>query len=366
MEKIHRRSLLKLAAAAGAGAGAAALAGPALASGTVEWRLVTSWPKGAPGVGVSAQRFADAVGALSGGRMTVRLFAAGELAPPFEVFDTVALGNAECGHTTPYYASGKNPAANFFTTVPFGLNAVEHEAWLKFGGGQQLWEKLYAPFDVLPFYAGNSGIQAAGWFRKPINSLQDLAGLKMRIAGLGGEAMRRIGVNPVLMPPGEIFPAMSSGAVDAAEWIGPWNDLAFGLFKVAKYYYMPAFHEPGAGLEVIVNRKAYDALPQDLQQIVAAAAAVASANTLCDFAYHNAMALPEVAAKEGVVIGKLPEDVIGALAVSAREVVAELAAKDALSGEIYASYKAFLDKAIPYSRAMDSQMLADRQRAHSA
>src|SRR3546814_10846919 len=186
-------------------------------------------------------------------------------------------------HATPYYWVGKSAALNYFTGVPFGLDAIELAGWLEFGGGQQLGDELYDGFGLKPFYAGSSMTQAGGWFRKEINSIEDLKGLKIRIAGLGGEVFRRLGAAVQVTPPGEIFPAMQSGAVDAAEWVGPWNDLAFGLHQVAKYYYMPAFHEPGPGLEVVVNKARFEELPGDLKKIVEYAVGSVAHTTVGDF-----------------------------------------------------------------------------------
>jgi TRAP-type C4-dicarboxylate transport system substrate-binding protein len=218
----------------------------------------------------------------------VTVYGAGELVPPFEVFDAVAEGTAQLGHGSPYFWQGKNTVFQFFSGVPFGLTAAEHSAWLYFGGAQELWDRAYEPFGVKGFYAGSSGPQAGGWFSRPIESLDDLRGLNMRIAGLGGEVMRRLGVNVVLLPPGEIFGALQAGTIDAAEWIGPWNDLAFGLYRTAKYYYMPAFHEFGPALELMVNAQAYEALDDDLKEIVKRAAMASATESLADFTYHNA------------------------------------------------------------------------------
>ncbi|MGH6915589.1 MAG: TRAP transporter substrate-binding protein, partial [Geminicoccales bacterium] len=285
-----------------AGVAGGALAAPAIAQGRHQWNMVMPWPRNTPGVGTGAQRFVDDVNIMSEGRLDITLFAAGELVPPFESLDAVQQGAADMAHGTPYYWVGKSKALNYFTTIPFGLSATELAAWLEFGDGKKLWEEVYAPFGVKPFYAGSSGVQAGGWFRDPIETVEDLSGLKFRIAGLGGEVMRRLGVNVVLLPPGEIMPALTSGAIDAAEWIGPWNDRAFGLYRVAKYYYVPAFHEPGPGLEIIVNRAKYEALPKDLQKIIEVAAAATAHRTLADFTFHNIVTLDPLLAEQGVEI----------------------------------------------------------------
>lgn len=358
---VDRRRLLGLA---GAGA-AAALAAPAVvrAQERITWTMPIAWPKNTPGVGVNAQRVADMIGEMSGGRLTVNLFGAGELVPPFEVFDAVSQGTAQIGHGTAYFWQGKNPVFHFFSGVPFGLTAQEHAGWLYFGGAQELWNRAYEPFGVIPFYAGSSGPQAGGWFGKEINGLDDLKGFKMRIAGLGGEVMRRLGVNVVLLPPGEIFAALQGGTIDAAEWIGPWNDLAFGLYKVVNYYYMPAFHEMGPALEVIVNKAAYEALPDDLKAIVRRAAMAAADQTFADFTYHNAEAFGPILEQEGVQLRTWPDDVVMALAEESEKVLAELGNANALAKEVYDSFVAYRLKAAAYAKASDQRMLEMRSMA---
>jgi TRAP-type mannitol/chloroaromatic compound transport system substrate-binding protein len=345
---IARRKLLAL----GAAGSAALVAAPSIvrAQSTITWRMATSWPKNAPGVGVNAQRCADSIAAMSGGRLKIQFFAAGELVPPFEVFEAVSAGTVQAGHGTPYYWQGKDRVFHFFTGVPFGLTAQEHAAWIAFGGGQALWEKAYAPFGVLPFYAGSSGAQATGWFRKEISSLDDIKGLKMRIAGLGAEIMRRLGASVVLTPPGEIFAAMQSGAVDAAEWIGPWNDLAFGLYRVAKFYYLRPFHELGPALEFIVNKGAYDALPADLKEVVKRAAMASAYESLADFTFHNIVSLEPLLAKEGVQLKTMPDDVLRAMGQQSETILAEIGGATPLAKEIYESFTGFRKKAIAYGR----------------
>jgi TRAP-type mannitol/chloroaromatic compound transport system substrate-binding protein len=335
-----------------AGLGAGGLAAPAIAQGREQWNMVMPWPRNTPGVGKGAQRFAEDVTAMSEGRLAIRLFAAGELVPPFESLDAVQQGAADIAHGTPYYWVGKSKALNYFTTIPFGLTATELAAWIEFGEGKELWEEVYAPFGIKPFYAGSSGVQAGGWFKRPIESVADLDGLKFRIAGLG--------VNVVLLPPGEIMPALTSGAIDAAEWIGPWNDRAFGLYKVAKHYYVPAFHEPGPGLEIIVNRERYDALPGDLQKIIEIAAAASAHRTLADFTFHNIATFDPLLAEEGVELHTFPDDVVRALGRTTREVLEEIAATDPLTGKVHRSFSDFLSKADRYNRHFDQRMLEMR------
>ena len=297
---------------------------------------------------------------MSGGRLTVKLFGAGELVPPFEVFDAVSQGICEMGHGSPYYWQGKNPVFHYFTGVPFGLMAPEMAGWLQFGGGQALWEEAYAPFGVLPFYAGSSGVQAGGWFAREVNTLDDLKGLRFRIAGLGGEVMRRLGVSVVLTPPGEIFTAMKNNTIDAAEWVGPWNDMAFGLNKAARYYYLPAFHEAGPALELMVNKARFDALAPELQEIVRGAAMASAAETLADFTFHNAEAFARLVAAGGTELRRWPEPVAAAMAEAARAVLAELAQGSDLASRVAASYGAALDRARQWSKWSDVEMLALR------
>lgn len=353
---MKRRDFLKTGALA---APATALAAPAIAQGMVEWKMPTSFPARAPGVGTNATTFAERVNKMSDGQLTVKVFSAGELVPPFGVEDAVEQGTAEIGHSTPYYAASKNSAMHFFSAVPFGMTAVETTAWLKYGGGQQLWDEIYAERGLKPFYSGNSGIQAAGWFKTPITTLDDLAGLNMRIAGLGGEAMRKLGVNAVLLPPQEIFPAFQSGAIDAAEWVGPMLDQAFGLQKVASYCYVPAFHEPSAALEVVVNQDAFDSLPAHLQAVIENAAAAASVETAAQFDYFNAVALKTLK-EDGVTFGAFPEEVLSALKTAVAEVMAENAAANPRFAEVEKSYDAFLDLVKDYGTLIKASTFTQR------
>ena len=246
----------------GAGASAAGiLAAPAIARAqTVKWRMVTSWPKRLPGPGMSAERVAERIRALSGGRLDIAVYAAGEVVPAFEVLDAVGNGVADIGHTAAFYWQGKMPAAAFFTTVPFGLTPSEHVAWIEAGGGQALWDELYAPFGVKPFMGGNTGVCMGGWFRRELKSLADLRGLKLRSLGLGGEVYRRLGATPQTTPPAEILTSLQSGVIDGAEFVGPGTDIALGLYRVAPFYYYPGFNKPNGTGECIVALKAWNAL----------------------------------------------------------------------------------------------------------
>ncbi|MDN2567811.1 TRAP transporter substrate-binding protein [Aquibium sp. A9E412] len=353
---MKRRTFLK----AGAGATAAtALAAPAVAQGKIEWNLPTSFPKNAPGVGTNVTNFADTVAAMSDGRLTFKVYGGGELVPPFAVEDAVQQGNVPVGHNPPYYAAGKNPALHWFTAVPFGMTSTEHYAWLRYGGGQELWDEIYAQRNLKPFYSGNSNTQSGGWFKSEINSLDDLKGLNMRIAGLGGEMYRKLGVNAVLMPPPEIFQALQSGAIDAAEWVGPFLDQAFGLQKITKNCYLPAYNEPAAALAIVFNQDAWDELSPDLQAICRAAALAASQDALAQFDYFNTQALASLKA-EGVVFRTFPDDVVTAMRGAWEEVRDELTGQHEDVAKVRESYDAFLEQAVAYSEAMNIPLLQGR------
>lgn len=215
----------------------------------IEWRLATSWPKNFAGLGMAPERFAKLVNDMSHGRLQIHVYGAGELMPAFAVFDGVSQGKVQMAHAASYYWKGKAPASQFFSSIPFGMTAQEMNGWLHYGGGMALWEEVYRPFGIIPLAGGNTGMQMGGWFNKPINTIADFKGLKIRMPGLGGEVLKRVGAVPVNMAGRELYGALQTGSIDAAEWVGPVNDLAFGLHKVAKYYYYPGWHEPGSNME---------------------------------------------------------------------------------------------------------------------
>tara|TARA_R100001369_G_scaffold18292_3_gene33764 strand:- start:1797 stop:2945 length:1149 start_codon:yes stop_codon:yes gene_type:complete len=366
----------KFVSALGLGLGAAALAGcgqnesenkpaaggdnaPAKAADNEvrEWKLVTAWPKNYPGLGTDANRFAERVTAMSGGRLTIKVHGAGELVPAMGVFDAVRDGSAEMGHSASYYWKGKHPATPFFTAVPFGLTAQELNSWVNFGGGQELWDELYGEFGLKPLPCGNSGTQMAGWFRKEINSLEDIKGLKIRAPGLAGEVMQRIGATPVQMPGGEVFTSMQTGALDAADWVGPYNDLTFGLHKVAKYYYYPGWQEPGAMLEMMINKEKWDALPEDLQAIVKNAAEAENQHIYDEFTARNAEALKQLVNEHGVELRRLPDEVLEALEKTSQEAVEDLVAGNDQARRIYESYRDFRDSVMPYIAVAEQSAL---------
>ena len=312
------------------------------------WKMVTTWPKNFPGLGSGANLLAKLVGEMSGGRLKVRVYGANELVPPLEVFDAVANGTAEMGHTSAYYWKGKNPTTQFFSTVPFGMTAQEMNAWLYYGGGMELWREVYAPYGLLPVAAGNTGVQMGGWFNREINGVDDLQGLKMRIPGLGGEVLKRAGGTPVGMPGTEIFTSLQSGVIDATEWVGPYNDLALGLYKVAKYYYYPGWHEPGTTLECLLNQDAFEALPDDLQSIVVNACKVVNTDMLAEFTARNNAALQTLVNEHHVDVRAFPRPVLDKLRTISEDVVAAIAAEDELSARVYASYRQFRKQVVAW------------------
>jgi len=308
---------------------------------THEWRMVTTWPKNFPGLGTGANYLADLINKLSDGRISVKVYGAGELVDAFGIFDLVSDGGAEMGHGASYYWKGKSQAAQFFAAVPFGFTAQEINSWFYHGGGMELWQEVYEPFGLFPTAAGNTGVQMGGWFNKEINSVEDLQGLKMRIPGLGGEVLKRAGGTPVSLPGGEIFTSLETGAIDATEWVGPYNDLAFGLYKAAKYYYYPGWHEPGTCLECFINKKALEALPDDLREIVVNACRVANQDMLAEFTARNNKSLQTLIDEHGVELRKFPDEVLKKLRGLSEEVVAEIADADPTSRKVYESYKRF-------------------------
>ncbi|WP_207060678.1 TRAP transporter substrate-binding protein [Motiliproteus sp. SC1-56] len=327
---------------------------------TIEWKMVTTWPKNFPGLGTGANNLAKLIEEMSGGRIKVKVYGAKELVGALEIFDAVSRGTAEMGHGAAYYWKGKSRAAQFFAAVPFGLTAQEMNSWLYHGGGMQLWEEVYAPFGLIPAAAGNTGVQMGGWFNKEINSVDDLQGLKMRIPGLGGEVLKRAGGTPVLLPGGEIFPSLQSGAIDATEWVGPYNDLAFGLHKAAKYYYYPGWHEPGTTLESFINKEAFEALPADLQVIVRNACRVANQDMLADFTARNNAALQQLVNEHNVELRKFPDEVLKRLKELSDEVVAEEAEQDELTRKVYDSFRQFRDQAEAYHAISEKAYLEAR------
>ncbi|MDA9848832.1 TRAP transporter substrate-binding protein DctP [Luminiphilus sp.] len=325
------------------------------------WKLVTTWPKNLPGLGAAPENFARYVNEMSGGRLEVRVFGAGEIVPAFEVFDAVSQGAAEVGHGASYYWKGKIPAAVFFTAVPFGMTAQEMNGWLHYGGGLELWQELYAPFGVIPFAGGSTGVQMAGWFNRELRSAKDLSGLKMRIPGLAGEVFDAAGGTAVRIAGGEVYTSMQTGVIDAVEWVGPYNDRTLGLNDVAEFYYYPGWHEPGAMLEFTVNAAAFTQLPRDLQAIVRYAARAANQDMLDEFTARNNESLQQLLAA-GTQLRPLPEDILSLLYEKSVEAMANLRASDEMAEKIAISYDAFSNNVRAYHEISERAYLNARDK----
>jgi len=358
MTRTTRRNVVRSAAVGALGA----LAAPAVAvAQTRRWRMVTSWPKRLPGPGMSAERVAERIAALSGGRLQVTVHAAGEVVPAFEVLDAVGAGVAELGHTAAFYWQGKQAAAAFYTTVPFGLTPTEHVAWVDAGGGQALWDEIYAPFGVKPFMGGNTGTCMGGWFRRDVKGLDDMRGLKIRALGLGGEVFRRLGATPQTTPPGEILTSLQSGVLDAAEFVGPGTDIALGLYRVAPLYYGPGFNKPNGTGECIVSLRAWNALDAETKAIIAHACATEASFALAEMERLNADALAALTSRHNVQLRTFPVDLIAAARRQSADVLAELAGRNEAARKVHDSYAAFRERTAAWSRISLRAVLEARE-----
>ncbi len=370
---LNRRRLLT-----GGALGAAALAtgcdcaercgtgvGPAIITNGAsrELKMVTTWPKDFPGLGDMATNVARMITEMSGGSLRVRVFSAGELVGAFEAFDAVANGAADIYHGAEYYWVGKTKAYAFFTAVPFGMTAQEIMAWTEVGGGQELWDELGLRFGMKHFAAGNTGVQMGGWFKREVKSLADMRGLKIRMPGLGGEVMRRVGAAAVSLPGGELFQALQSGAIDATEWVGPWNDLAFGFHTQAKNYMYPGIHEPGAQLSVGLNLNVWESLTLSEQAIIQNACRAANHRAIAEYAHYSGEALKVLLDEHGVKLVRQPDDVLEALADATREVLAEAVAEDPFTARVYESFRTSLASGAAWSAISDEAYLAARRAA---
>ncbi|MBR9921736.1 MAG: TRAP transporter substrate-binding protein [Bacteroidetes bacterium] len=312
---------------------------------TYQWNMVTTWPPNFPVLGEGCQLFADWVEKLSGGRLKIKVYGGGELVPALEAFDTVRSGAAQIGSGAAYYWAGKLPAAQFFASVPFGMNAQQLNAWVLGGGGMELWEKLYADFNLVPMLGGNTGVQMGGWFNREINSLDDLKGLKMRMPGLGGKVLEKAGGSSVLIPGGELFTALERGVIDATEWIGPYHDYKMGFYQIADYYYAPGWHEPGTALEFFVNKEIFDQLPGDLQQMLRSVSQQLNVWMLSEFETQNAIFLDKLVQEENVQLKFFNQDILDQLRIYTRETLAEITDNDPISKRVLEAYDAFRRKA---------------------
>ncbi len=338
---MDRRSFIKkTGVAAGATAAATTLAAPAIAQGKKEMVFVSSWGRDFPGLGISAQRMAQRITDITEGRITTQYFASGERVGGFDVFDEVASGNAQAYTSADYYWKGKHPGWAFFTSVPFGLTYTEMGAWINFLGGQQLWDKIGAEFGLKCQPAGNTGVQMGGWFRKEIETVDDLKGLKMRIPGLGGDVMAKVGASPVSLPGSQIYENLVSGAIDATEWVGPYNDYFLKFYEAAKYYYYPGMHEPGGFISFGMNKAWWDALPKSDQLMIEAVALQESELAMAENNANNAIYLKKLIDEQGVQLREFSDEIFESFGEAAKAVMEETQAHSALAKEIYESFDA--------------------------
>lgn len=360
---MKRRQFLSAGGTTALAAATATVSAPAIAAKTIRWDMVTAWPKNLPGPGVAAQMLADRIGVLSGGRLEVKLHAAGELVPGRGVFDAVSEGTAHLYHAVPAYWGSKSKGILLFGSQPFGLTADEQIGWMVHGGGQALYDQMYARFGLKPFLCGNSGSQWGGWFREPIESAEDLKGLKFRTTGLASEMCGKLGMAVESMGGGAMFQALQTGALDAGEFIGPWTDSAIGFHQVAKNYYAPGFGEPSSAEECVVNKEAFEALPADLQAAVAYACESLYNPVWTEYTYKHALALEKLKG-EGVTVRAFPQDVSAAMAEAAKAVYGELRENDdALVGQILDSFEAYRDTVGRYKAYADNAQMSARQSA---
>jgi TRAP-type mannitol/chloroaromatic compound transport system substrate-binding protein len=336
---MRRRSVL--AGAGSLAASALSCPAPALAQGRRQLKMVTDWPAGSPGLQSSAVRLAQRIGAASGGRLSIEVFASGALVRPFETFDAVGSGLADMYHSAEYYWEKKSAAFNFFAAVPFGFTAAELFAWVQYGSDQDLWDSLSGQFNIKPLLCCNTGTQMGGWCTREIAPPDGFKGLRYRMPGLGGEVLRRMGAIVVNVPGGEITSSLKSGAIEASEWVGPWLDMDLGLHKVTGYYYYPGFHEPGTGLALGINKRVWDSFDASDRRVIEDATAAEYLRALAEFNANNAWSLRQLHDDGGVKILKFDDSLLKEFLRLSQEVVAEAGSGDELSKKIYASYQQF-------------------------
>ena len=358
---MKRRKFLTGAAVAGASAVAASsLPKPAIAQGIKELKMVTSWPKNFPGLGTAATRYGKRIEDASGGRYKVRVYAAGELVHALKCLDAVQEGTAELYHSAEYYYQGKDKAFAFYAAVPFGFTANEQDAWIHHGGGQQLWDELGAGFGVKTLPCGNTGVQMGGWFRKEVNSIEDFKGLKMRMPGLGGAVLNAVGATALTLAGGEIMPALEAGTIDATEWVGPWNDLAFGFYKVTKQYYYPGFHESGTTLSLGISKKFWDGLGKGDQAIFQNAALAENNYGYAEFNANNAVALDTLVNKHGVQVHEFSDEIFKSFGKAAGDVLSDAGASSPIAKKVYESFLAFHKNVTRWSELSDASYIRKR------
>ncbi len=338
---MDRRSFIKKAGvAAGATAAASTLATPAISQTTTDLVVVATWPRDFPGLGTGAQRLAARIDQLTEGRIKVQYFAAGERVGAFDSFDEVASGNAQAYHAADYYWKGKHPGWAYFTSVPFGLTHNEHNAWIQHMGGQALWDEVASAFGLKCLMAGSTGVQMGGWFNKEIETADDLKGLKMRIPGLGGDVMAKLGASPVSLPGGQIYENLVSGAIDATEWVGPWNDFFMKFYEAAKFYYYPGMHEAGSTLSFGMNAKFWADLPATDKEIIKAACGEEHVISMSEYNANNGTFLAKLIKEHGVQLREFSDDIYDSFGEAANAVFEETKSHSDLAARVHDSFAA--------------------------
>ncbi len=316
--------------------------GPAIISNKKhKWKLVTTWPPNFPVLGEGCVMMAEWIKKMSGGRLEINVYGGGELVPALQSFDAVTSGAVEMGHGAAYYWAGKNPALQFFTTMPFGMNAQQMNSWIYAGGGLELWEEIYGRFNLIPFPAGNTSVQMAGWFNKEINTIEDFKGLKMRIPGLGGKVLEKAGGTAIVCPGSEIYTNLERGVIDASEWIGPYHDYNMGFHNIAKYYYAPGWHEPGSILDLFVNRLAFESIGPDLQEIIRTAAYRFNAWCVAEFEAKNNTYLQKIINESDAELRIFSDDILSKMKGFATETLEEVADQNDDCKRVYDAYNTF-------------------------
>lgn len=361
---MQRREILKKGLVGlGGVAAASTIAAPAIAKERVEIAMVATWGRDFPGLGTGAQRFAKRLSDMSDGRIQVTYYAAGERVKAFDSFDEVASGNAQMYHGAEYYWKGKHPGWAYFTSVPFGLTYTEMNAWIRFGGGQELWDELGADYGLKGLMCGNTGVQMGGWFRKEMNSVDDFKGLKMRMPGLGGDVLAKLGGSPVSLPGGQIYENLISGSIDATEWVGPWNDELMKFYEAAKYYYYPGMHEPGAMLACGMNKTWWDGLSKADQMMIEAASSMENDVMMSEYNYKNGAALKRLINDQGVKLRQFNDDIYDGFAEASEEVFAEVQEHSDLANRIHQSFVTARSDIGAWAEISDQAYLTQRNRA---
>ena len=360
-----RISSLEQAKADAEAAAKEAMEAPAVVKDRVEMAMVTTWPRDFPGLGTGAQRLAKRISDMSDGRIQVEYFAGGERVKPFDSFDEVASGNAQAYHAADYYWKGKHPGWAYFTAVPFGLTYNEMNAWIRWGGGQELWDELAGSFGLKCVMAGNTGVQMGGWFRKEINSADDLKGLKMRIPGLGGDVMAKLGASPVSLPGSQIYENLVSGAIDATEWVGPWNDSFMKFYEAARYYYYPGMHEPGSMLSLGLNKSFWEGLSASDRVTIEAAASAENDIMMAEYNAKNGESLAKLISEQGVELRVFSDDTYDSFGEAAAEVMEEVRAHSDLVARIHDSFVKARAEVGAWAKISDLEYVRQRNRVLS-